>query len=245
MQWTDDALVIGLRQHGEAAVIAELLTEAHGRHHGYVHGGRSRRLRPVLQPGNRVRAQWQSRQEEALGTLVLEPVALRAAAVMETALSLQAANHICVLLRLLPEREPHALLFAMADAILEHLEERSGAAEAMLRLELVVLRELGFGLDLTCCAVTGGLDDLAYVSPRTGRAVSRSAGEPYRDRILALPAFLRGADAGSQPSTADLVAGFALTEHFLMRDVFGPRGLPLPACRLAYLAAVTRDGRGG
>lgn len=245
MQWADDAIVIGLRPHGETGVIVELLTQEHGRHKGFVHGGRSRRLRPVLQAGNAVRAQWQARTEEALGTVAIEPLRLRAAAVMQSAVTLQAGNHICTLLRLLPEREPHGLLFALAEAILTHIADRDDTAEGILRLELVVLRELGFGLDLTCCAVTGGLDDLAYVSPRTGRAVSRSAGEPYRDRILPLPAFLRGADAGPQPSPADLVAGFALTEHFLMRDVFGPRGLPLPACRTAYLAAVMRDARGG
>lgn len=245
MQWADDAIVIGLRPHGETAVIVELFTQERGRHKGYVHGGRSRRLRPVLQAGNAVRAQWQARAEEALGAVVLEPLRLRAAALMQSAVTLQAGNHICALLRLLPEREPQGLLFAMAEAILTHLAERDDAAEAILRLELTVLRELGFGLDLSCCAVTGGLDDLAYVSPRTGRAVSRSAGEPYRDRILPLPAFLRGAEAGPQPSPEEVVAAFALTEHFLLRDVFGPRGLPLPACRSAYLAAVMRAAGGG
>lgn len=240
MEWADDAIVIGLRQHGEAAVIAELLTEAHGRHKGYVHGGRSRRLRPVLQPGNRVRATWQSRQEESLGTLTLEPLMLRAAAVMDTALSLQAANQICALLRLLPEREPHGLLYAMADAILEHLTDRTGAAQALVRLELAMLRDLGFGLDLSRCAVTGAVEDLAYVSPRSGRAVTRAVGAAYSDRILVLPAFLHDDEAEPHPSRDALMQGFALTGHFLLRDVFRPRGLAMPDCRSAYLDALAK-----
>ena len=250
MEWVDDAVVIGLRQHGEAAVIVDLLTRERGRHKGYVHGGRSRRLRPVLQPGNGVRASWASRREDSLGTLTLEPLALRAAALMETALSLKAANHICALLRLLPEREPHGLLYAMADAILTHVAEREAAAEALVRLELALLQDLGFGLDLSRCAVTGEAGDLAYVSPRSGRAVSRVAGEPYRDRILVLPAFLGATPEGATPDGAAptveaLFHGFALTGHFLARDVFRPRGMDDPAGRADYLDALARALRRG
>lgn len=245
MEWADDAIVIGLRQHGEAAVIVDLLTRERGRHKGYVHGGRSRRLRPVLQPGNGVRATWTSRREEALGTVTLEPLSLRAAAIMETALSLKAANHICALLRLLPEREPHGLLYAMAEAILTHLAEREAAAEALVRLELALLQELGFGLDLSRCAVTGAVGDLAYVSPRSGRAVTRTAGDAYRDRILVLPAFLGDGQDDAAPSAEALFQGFTLTGHFLTRDVFRPRGIDGPECRAVYLdalAAVLRPG---
>ncbi len=239
MEWADDAIVIGLRHHGEAAVIIELLTQERGRHKGYVHGGRSRRLRPVLQPGNRVRANWRSRQEEGLGQLTLEPLDLRAAAIMETPLSLQAANLVCALLRLLPEREPHGLIFAMADAILTHLSDLSGAAEAIVRLELTLLRDLGFGLDLSRCAVTGATEGLAYVSPRSGRAVTRAVGDNYSDRILVLPAFLCE-PTGEPPSIEALMQGFALTEHFLTRDVFMPRGAPVPDCRAAYLDRLSK-----
>lgn len=242
MQWIDDGIVIGVRLHGETAVIAELLTQAHGRHLGFVHGGRSRRLRPVLQPGNRVRASWQSRQENGLGTLSLEPLVLRAAAVMETALSLQAANLVCALMRQLPEREPHALLYAMADAILDHVDDRRGAAQALVRFELTLLQELGFGLDLSRCALTGAAEDLAYVSPKSGRAVTRAAGDSYRDRILELPAFLVD-DGVVDFSGEELLRGFTLTGHFLSRDVFRPSGSEAPDCRAAYLEALARTLR--
>ena len=240
MEWVDEAIVLGLRHHGESAVIAELLTKERGRHKGFVHGGRSRRLRPVLQPGNRVRATWHSRQEDGLGRLELEPLTLRAATIMEAADSLQAANLVCALARLLPEREPHKLLFAMADAILDHLTDALGAAAALVRLELALLRELGFGLDLSCCAVSGALTDLAYVSPISGRAVTRVVGDPYRDRILPLPSFLNDEDQSGRPGREAIFQGFDLTEHFLRRDVFVPRGLPVPESRGAYLQALEK-----
>ena len=245
MEWTDDALVIGVRHHGETAAIADLITRERGRHTGYVHGGRSRRLRPVLQPGNRVRAHWTSRRDEGLGRLSLEPLAQRAAALMGSALALQATNHLCALLRLLPEREPHPLLYALADAILAHHDDAPGAGQALVRFELALLRDLGFGLDLARCAMTGETTDLAFVSPRTGRAVTRAAGEPYRDRVLALPAFLAEPADGFGPAAtpADaraLMEGFVLTGHFLRRDLFAPRNMPLPDARAAYLDALGR-----
>ena len=237
MEWVDDGVVIGLRHHGETGVIVDLLTRGHGRHSGFVHGGRSRRQRPVLQPGNDVRATWKARHEEQLGTLIVEGLDLRAARIMDTAVALHGTNLVCALARLLPEREPQPELHAVVTALLDGIAEREGTPAALVRFELTLLRELGFGLDLSCCAATGSRDDLAYVSPKSGRAVSRAAGEPYRDRILPLPAFLMAATL-EPVSTDDLAAGFRLTEHFLIRDVFAPRGLPVPDSRRAYLRAL-------
>lgn len=237
MDWVDDGVVIGVRHHGETGVIVDLLTQAHGRHAGFVHGGRSRRQRPVLQPGNGVRVSWKARHEEALGTMVVEPTEMRAARIMDTALALHGTNLVCALARLLPEREPQPALHALVTALLDGIAEREGTPGAVVRFELALLRELGFGLDLGLCAVTGTTDDLAYVSPKTGRAVSRSAGEPYRDRILALPAFMLARTLEPVPPE-DLAAGFRLTEYFLMRDVFAPRGLIMPGSRRAYLRSL-------
>ena len=243
MQWEDSAIVIGLRHHGESAVIVDLLTAERGRHMGFVHGGRSRRLRPVLQAGNSVRVNWQARQEGSLGTVALEPLRLRAAQMMESRASLHALNLVCALASLLPEREPQPMLAAMVETILDRLDGSDSPAAALVRLELAFLRELGFGLDLARCAVTGSSEDLAYVSPKTGRAVCRSAGEPYRDRVFALPRFLQCDDQDVTSTHDDLIAGFALTRHFLLRDVFAPRGLPMPACRDALVSALPEPQR--
>ncbi|MCW6510703.1 DNA repair protein RecO [Lichenifustis flavocetrariae] len=238
MEWCDDAIVLGLKLHGETSVIAELLTQAHGRHSGFIHGGRSRRLRPVLQPGNTVRATWKARSEEQLGTLTLEPLVQRAARLMESALALHGANLVCALLRLLPEREPQPELYSTVIAILDRIDDARTTPAAIVHLEIMLLRELGFGLDLGCCAVTGATDDLAYVSPKTGRAVSKGAGAPYAGRIFPLPAFLLAQDGIVAAPAADVAAGFLLAEHFLNRDVFQPRGLTIPDCRRAYIRAV-------
>ncbi|MDX7950771.1 DNA repair protein RecO [Lichenihabitans sp. Uapishka_5] len=243
MEWVDDGVVIGLRLHGETGVVVELLTRRHGRHSGFVHGGRSRRQRPVLQPGNDVRASWKARQEDQLGTLVVEGLELRAARIMESALALHGTNLICALARLLPEREPQPVLHAVVTALLDSFAERDASGErdstpaALARFELALLGELGFGLDLARCALTGTAEDLAFVSPKTGRAVSRVAGMPYRDRILPLPGFML-AEALIPATPADLAAGFRLTGHFLTRNVFAPRGLVVPDCRRAYLRAL-------
>lgn len=237
MEWVDDGLVIGVRHHGETGVIAELLTREHGRHGGFVHGGRSRRLRPTLQIGNGVRAAWKARGDEQLGTLALEPTQLRAGRLMESALALQGANLVCTLARLLPEREPQPDVHHAATVLLDAMEDVRATPAAMVRFEMLLLVELGFGLDLARCAVSGATDDLAYVSPRSGRAVTRAAGAPYRDRILALPAFLLPGGP-AEVTTSDILAGFMLTAHFLRRDVFMPRGLSLPECRAAYIRAL-------
>ncbi|UDL95402.1 DNA repair protein RecO [Lichenihabitans sp. PAMC28606] len=243
MEWRDDGIVVGIRRHGETSVILDLVTRQHGRHLGFVHGGRSRRLRPSLQPGNGVEAVWRSRVEHDLGTYTIEPRRMRASRAMETARGLHALNHLCGLARLLPEREPHPRLHDRLEMILEAVDDRAVTPLAIVFFELDLLTELGFGLDLSVCVATGRNDDLAFVSPKSGRAVSRSAGEPYADRMLVLPAFL--IDETAEVSPGDLVAAFRLAEYFLMRDVFVPRGLAMQTARHAYLKSLDATDEGG
>lgn len=235
MEWRDEALVLGVRKHGESSVIAELMTRDHGRHLGLVRSGRSRQMQPVLQPGNQVDAVWRARIEEHLGLYAIEGLRLRAADIMASQRALHGIVLLGALLRLLPEREPHRGLYDMASVIADELADARLAPALIVRLELAILTELGFGLDLSECAATGTTEDLVYVSPKSGRAVSGAAGEPYRERLLALPAFLK-ADDPSEPADADAVRdGFRLTGYFLERDIFKPRGQAMPDARAAYL----------
>ena len=237
MEWQDRGVVLGSRAYGETSVIVELLTAHHGRHLGVVRGGRSRRLRPVLQPGNTVAATWRARIDDHMGTYAIEPLALRAGRFIDSVEALQAVNHLCGLGRLLPERDPHAVLHDMLDAMMDGIENRITLPLQIIQFELSLLAELGFGLDLTRCAATQTREGLVYVSPKTGRAVCEKAGAPYRDRLLSLPAFLRPESGADPISRDDLAAGFRLTEHFLNRDVFAPRNLSPPDARRSYLAA--------
>jgi DNA repair protein RecO (recombination protein O) len=240
VEWTDTAIVLGARRHGEANAVAELMTRGHGRHLGLVRGGSSSRHKPVLQAGNLVTATWRARLDEHLGYYVLEALDLRAAAYLTTAHALYAVHHLVALCRLLPERDPHSLVFDLLDRTIAALAEPAPAAVLVARFELQLLAELGFGLDLAACAATGTSVDLVYVSPKSGRAVSRAAGEPWRDRLLALPEFLC-ADASREPSAQALRDGFALTGFFLARHVFEPRREALPEARAHFIAAVTRS----
>ena len=228
MQWTDDGLVLGLRRQGETSVILELMTRDHGRHLGLVHGGRSRRMQPVLQPGNRVQATWRARLDESLGAFAVEPIESVAARLMGSGLALYGMSHLAGLLRLLPERDPHPELFEAAGLLVAHLHDPDIAPPLMVRFELAILAELGFGLDLSACAATGGNDALVYVSPRSGRAVSASAGEPYRDKLLALPDFLRDRAAGA--SAADDAGRPGRYRGVYLDGVF-PRSAHLGAAR--------------
>ncbi|MCJ2084011.1 DNA repair protein RecO [Methylobacterium sp. J-090] len=243
MQWTDDGLVLGLRRQGETSVVLELMTAAHGRHLGLVHGGRSRRMQPVLQPGNRVQATWRARLDDSLGAFAVEPLESVAARLMGSGLALHGISHLASLLRLLPERDPHPELYAAARILIDHLHDPDIAPPLMVRFELAILAELGFGLDLSACAATGGNDALIYVSPRSGRAVSASAGEPYRDKLLALPDFLRERAPNDPvpmtPEGRDVTAGFTLTGYFLDQHIWGPRALPPPDARVRFVALGT------
>jgi len=236
MQWTDEGIVLGVKRHGETSVILELMTHAHGRHLGLVRGGAGPRLRGVLQPGNALRATWRARLDEHLGQYTVEPVNLRAAGFFAAAHAVHGITHLAALCRLLAEREPHAGVHDALETILGHLDDPHAAAPMIARFELDFLAELGFGLDLLSCAATGATDDLIYVSPRSGRAVSRAAGEAYRDKLMRLPAFLRG-EAGPE-SAAELADAFALTGFFLDRHAFAPRGLPVPEARARFVAAL-------
>ncbi len=240
MHWTDEGLVLGTRRHGEAGVVLELLTREHGRHLGLVHGGRSQRLQPVLQPGNSVQASWRARLDENLGTYTVEPLVSRAARLIASPLALAGLATLTALLRHLPERDPHPDLHAMAEALIEHLDEADLAGPLFVRFELALLADLGFGLDLSACAATGATRDLAYVSPKSGRAVSAAAGEPYRDRLLPLPGFLVGQPRGNRPSPEEIAQGFALTGLFLDRWVLDPLGQRLPDERGRFVAAAMR-----
>jgi len=235
MQWTDEGLVIGVRPHGESSVILELLTDGHGRHLGIVRGGRSRRLRPALQLGNRLAATWRARLDEHLGNYSVELLAARAGTLMQGAAGLYGITYLSVLARLLPERDPHPATAMAADFVAEHISDPEIGPALLARFELHLLAELGYGLDLSACAATGVQENLVYVSPKSGRAVSRAAGEPWADRLFALPAFLVE-EQEAPPSPSEVAAAYRLAGFFLMRDVFEPRGMAVPESRSAYLS---------
>lgn len=239
MQWSDEGIIIGTRRYGETSLIVELMTPGHGRHLGLVRGGRSRRQQPILQLGNSVVATWRARLDEHLGTYALEPTTQRAARLMEHPTGLYGIQVLGGLTRLLPERDPHPDIYAVLTAIVDWLDDPVAGGAMVAHFELRMLEELGFGLDLQQCAATGGTSDLIYVSPKTGRAVSRAAGEPYRDRMLSLPAFLREAP-GPTPPAGDLVDAFRLTGYFLARHVYEPRGITPPDARAGLIQLVGR-----
>ena len=241
MDWQDRGLIIGVRKHGESSVILELLTQAHGRHMGLVRGGRSRAMQPILQAGNSVDVTWRARLEEHLGTFIVEGERLRAAHLMQSALGLHGLHHLAGLLRLLPERDPHPEIWRFAEVLADRLHDPPLAPVLMLRFELALLAELGFGLDLTQCTLTGATEDLVYVSPKSGRAVGRSAGEPWRERLLPLPGFLLAEEHDGDANK--LSDAFRLLEHFLTRDVLAPRGLALSASRSAFQAEAEKSFR--
>ncbi len=241
MEWRDQGIIIGIKRYGESSAIVEMMTRDHGRHMGIVKGGRSPRMQTVLQPGNSADCVWRARLEEHLGTYAIEVTRARAGDIMGTPLALHGVNMLGALLRLLPERDPHQALYETLDVLIDHLGEAEIAPALLVRFELAILAELGFGLDLSCCAATGQTNDLVYVSPKSGRAVSRAAGEPWRDRLLALPDFIAGHAVANTPAVADILNGFALTGYFLARDVLGPRGLSPPESRNAYMALIARN----
>lgn len=241
MEWRDEGLAIGVRKHGEHSAILEVMTRAHGRHLGLVRGGRSPRLAAALQPGNSLGLVWRARLDEHLGAFAVEPLRARAGRLMGSASALAGVAWLGALVRLLPERDPHKSVYEALSLIVDRLDD-AGLAPALVALfEARLLGECGFGLDLSRCAATGASEDLAYVSPRSGRAVSRAAGEPWRDRLLPLPAFLRDGDLSEAPPGAGEIAeAFRVTGHFLERDVFAPRGEPLPDARRAFIAAAAK-----
>ena len=245
MEWTDEGIVLGVRRHGESSAIVELLTRGHGRHLGLVRGGSGSRMRPLLQPGNSVRAVWRARLDEHLGYFVIEGLRLRAATVLASSHAVYGVTHLASLARLLPERDPHEDIFEMLDGTLNDFDDVAEAAVRLIRFELAMLTELGFGLDLETCAATGATSDLIYVSPKSGGAVSRQAGEAWADRLLPLPPFLRQEDGRGESgrnawSEQDLQDGFQLTGMFLLRHVLEPRGQGHSDAREGFINAVTK-----
>jgi DNA repair protein RecO (recombination protein O) len=238
MEWTGEGLLIGVRRHGETSVIAEAMVLGRGRHLGLVRGGRSKKLAATLQAGNSVQLTWRARLEDHLGAFTLELVAARAAALIQDRRRLYASQLLCEHLHLLPERDPHDLLLAEALAVLDGSAEAGELGVELARFELTLLEELGFGLDLSSCAATGMTEDLTHVSPRSGRAVSRSAAEPYLDRLYRLPGFLIS-DAPAGPG--DIADAFALTGHFLAQHVWSARGLRPPAVRDMLMPLITEN----
>jgi len=244
VEWTDDAIVLSVRQHGESGTILEALTRTHGRHLGLVRGGTSRTLKPVLQPGNGVHLQWRARLSEHLGNFTAELDRARAGMLMENREALTGLNAFTAVVNAtLPERAPYYdPVFAGASILLDAMMEDGLAHWGALyvRWEAGLLETLGFGLDLSQCAATGSTEDLTFVSPKSGRAVSAEAGAPYAARLFKLPRFLL-ASQNADVSAADIAAGLTLTGHFLLERVLAPNGKPLPAARLRLDALAAHE----
>ncbi|MFO1113138.1 MAG: DNA repair protein RecO [Rhodospirillales bacterium] len=230
MEWDDEAVVLSARTLGESSAVLSALTRAHGRHAGLVRGGSGRRGRGLLQPGNRVFCHWRARSAEQLGTFACELITATAPSVLDDAARLAAVASACAVLdAALPEREPATAQHDGLLALLHAVEEDAAWPSVYVRWELALLADLGFGLDLSACAVTGTREGLAFVSPRTGRAVCAAAAAPWQQRLLVLPAFLAG--GASAVGHDEIIAGLALTGHFLRRCIFAEQDRDLPAAR--------------
>lgn len=243
MEWADEGIVLSVRPYGETSAIVEALTHQHGRHLGLVHGGASRKSRATLQPGNSLHVTWRARLNEQLGSFHLEPLRARAGALLERRDSLTGLNAFASMTAaVLPEREPHLGVYGAAEVLLDAMAEQDFTQWAPLyvRWESGLLDDLGFGLDLSRCAATGTTGDLIYVSPRTGRAVSREAGAPYAQRLLQLPPFLLRSQ-NAEPSLADIIEGLKLTAYFLLERVLQPHQKELPQARIRLQELAQRE----
>lgn len=242
MEFHEEAFVLSARVHGDTGVVADLLTETHGRHAAYVAGGASRKMKPFLQPGARVVADYRARTSDHLGSARLEPVGEGPSALFDDPLALTGlAAAAAVAQGALPEREPHPGAFFAFEALMAAFAVPDVWPAIFVRFEAGLLEDLGFGLDLSKCGATGAVDDLIWVSPRTGRAVSREAGAPYADKLLALPPFMLGAQAGL--GEGDVGAGLDLTGHFLEQFVFHPQNKPIPPARVWLIDKLREQGR--
>ena len=239
MEWRDEGILLSVRRHGESAAIAEVFTPGHGRHVGVVRGGGSRRIAPVLQPGAQLDITWKARLEEHMGAFTVEPVRSRAGVIIGDRMALAGLNTVTALLSFcLPEREVHGPLYLRTERLLDLLEHGEVWPLAYLQWELALLEEMGFGLDLTRCAVTGATEGLVYVSPRTGRAVSKAGAGEWADRLLPLPDCLAG--RGDAPD-AEIAQALRVTGHFLSEHLVPELGRkPLPEARARYLDLFTR-----
>ena len=242
MNWSGEGYILSVKKHGETSAIIELFLRDRGRHLGLVRGGVSRRMRPVLQAGNYVKADWQARLPEHLGNFTVEALSARAADLMDDRLSLAGLNAACAMAReTLPEREPHAGVFDAFEILLANLHDSKVWPALYVSWEAGLLSAMGYGLDLSSCASTGVTDTLTHVSPRSGRAVSAQAAAPYIDRLLPLPGFMRG---HPEASAQDIVDGLRLTGYFLETRVQWGVNKTLPDARLRMierLAAMTSE----
>lgn len=242
MDWRDEGILLTVRRHGESAAIVEAFTAGHGRHAGVVRGGTSRKLTPVLQPGAQLDLAWRARLEDHLGTYTVEPLRSRAGAVLSDRRALAGLSAVCALLAFcLPEREAHPRLYRDSVLLLDLLGQDDLWPLAYLRWELALLEDLGFGLDLSSCAVSGRTEGLAYVSPRTGRAVSAEAAGEWAPRLLPLPPCLLG--TGEAPD-AEVAAALGTTGHFLHHHLSPQLGdRPVPEARARYVDLLSRSER--
>jgi DNA repair protein RecO (recombination protein O) len=240
IEWRDEGAVLAVRQHGETSAIVEVFTADHGRHAGVVRGGVSRKLAPVLQPGAQVQVVWQARLDEHLGTFTVEPLRSRAGA-MSDRLALAGLNAVTGLLSLtLPERDAHPVLYQRTVALLDLLDQTDLWPLAYLQWEMALLEDMGFGLDLTRCAVTGATEGLIYISPKTGRAVSQAGAGDWVDRMLPLPPVLLRQGADTQ---ADIVAGLVTTGYFIEHRLLkGSGDRAMPAARARLIETMGRYG---
>ncbi|PHR93257.1 MAG: DNA repair protein RecO [Robiginitomaculum sp.] len=229
MNWDGEGYILSVKPHGETSAILNVFTYDKGRHAGLVRGGRSRRMRPVLQAGNKVTLSWHARLSEHLGSFTVEPLDSRAALLMESRLALSALNSISALLIVaLPEREFHPKLYKGFEILLQNLLDPDIWPALYVRFEIALLHALGYGLDFSACAATGTTSDLTHVSPRSGRAVSREAAAPYLDKLMPLPGFLNGA---TDVKEGDIADGFALSGYFLTTRIFHQINKDIPDAR--------------
>jgi DNA repair protein RecO (recombination protein O) len=228
MEWSSEGLIIGVRRHGESALILEAMVPGHGRCLGLVRGGRSPKHAAFLQAGNSAQLTWRARLEDHLGTFTAEATRLRAAEILADRQKLYLLQLLADHLRLLPERDPHDELLRGVVSLIDDERAAIDLGAELARFEMYLLEELGFGLDLQTCAVTGVHENLTHVSPKTGRAVCAEAAAPYTDRLFALPAFLSGS---ADPTPGDVAAAFTLTGYFLDRHVWAPRQIEHPSTR--------------
>lgn len=239
MEWRDHGILLSVRRHGEAAVIIDAFTEGHGRHAGIVHGGASRKKAPVLQPGAQLDLLWRARLEDHLGSYQAEPLRSRVAAALSGRLALAGLNTVTALLGFcLADRQPYPDLYRQTEQLLDLLDQEEIWPLAYLRWEMALLEEMGFGLDLSACAVSGRNEELAYISPKTGRAVSRQEAGQWVARLLPLPPVMLG--QGDAPDH-EIAAGLRTTGYFFETRLAPSLGnRPLPDARGRFLDAFSR-----
>lgn len=240
MEWRDQGILLRMRRHGEGSAIVDMFTAEHGRHAGVIRGGASRKMAPILQPGAQLDLLWRARLEDHLGSYQAELMRSRAGAALSGRLALAGLNAVTGLLAFcLPDREPHPDLYLRSERLLDLLGQDEIWPLAYLQWEMALLEELGFGLDLSCCAVSGALDELIYISPKSGRAVSRVSAGEWADRLLPLPAVMRGE---GEAGTAEILQGLSTTGFFLEHRLAPSLGnTPLPEARGRFLDVLTRQ----